>query len=39
MGSTRDPAAGNGKQLWQRFDWRANPAKKLDETHPANMQA
>ena len=33
MGSTRDPAAGNGKQLWQRFDWRANPAKKLDETH------
>ena len=33
MGSTRDPAAGNGKQLWQRFDWRANPSKKLDETH------
>jgi len=21
MGSTRDPAAGNGKQLWQRFTW------------------
>lgn len=21
MGSTRDPAAGNGKQLWQRFSW------------------
>ena len=33
MGSTRDPAAGNGKQLWQRFDWRSSPAKKLDETH------
>ncbi len=33
MGSTRDPAAGNGKQLWQRFDWRSNPAKKIDETH------
>ena len=33
MGSTRDPAAGNGKQLWQKFDWQASPAKKLDETH------
>lgn len=21
MGSTRDPAAGNGKQLWQKFTW------------------
>jgi len=21
MGSTRDPAAGNGKQLWQKFIW------------------
>jgi WD40 repeat protein len=30
MGSTTDPAAGNGKQLWQRFDWRAG--RKLSET-------
>ncbi len=22
MGSTRDPAAGNGKQLWQAYQWR-----------------
>ena len=21
MGSTRDPAAGNGKQLWQKYTW------------------
>ena len=33
MGSTRDPAASKGKQLWQRFDWRSSPAKKLDETN------
>ena len=33
MGSTRDPAAGNGRQLWQRFDWRKKDAPKLDETH------
>ncbi|MBA19491.1 MAG: hypothetical protein CMO70_07195 [Verrucomicrobiales bacterium] len=33
MGSTRDPAAGNGKQLWQKFDWQASPPKKLDESH------
>lgn len=31
MGSTTDPAAGNGKQLWQRFAWREG--KKLDESH------
>lgn len=30
MGSTTDPAAGNGKQLWQRFTWR--DGKKLSET-------
>lgn len=32
MGSTTDPAAGNGKQLWQRFAWREQPAKKISET-------
>ncbi len=31
MGSTTDPAAGNGRQLWQRFDWQASPAKKIAE--------
>jgi WD40 repeat protein len=30
MSSTTDPAAGNGKQLWQRFNWR--DGKKLSET-------
>ena len=35
MGPMRDPMAGNGKQLWQRFAWRENPARKVDETRPA----
>lgn len=30
MSSTTDPAAGNGRQLWQRFNWR--DGKKLSET-------
>lgn len=34
MGPMRDPMAGNGKQLWQRFAWREHPARKLDETRP-----
>ena len=29
MGSTRDPAAGNGKQLWQRFTWTDGKAQKI----------
>jgi WD40 repeat protein len=29
MGSTTDPAAGNGKQLWQRFAWRENPPRQV----------
>ncbi|MSU22025.1 MAG: hypothetical protein EXS30_11600 [Pedosphaera sp.] len=33
MGPMRDPMAGNGKQTWQRFAWRENPVKKLDEIH------
>ncbi len=28
MGSTTDPAAGNGKQLWERFAWRDGKAEK-----------
>ncbi len=31
MGSTTDPAAGNGRQLWQRFAWRESPPKKVGE--------
>lgn len=32
MGTTTDPAAGNGKQLWQKFAWTENPPKKISET-------
>ena len=32
MGDMRDPMAGNGRQLWQRFDWRKNPVEKLQES-------
>jgi WD40 repeat protein len=35
MSSTTDPAAGNGKQLWQRFNWREG--KKLSETADGDM--
>ncbi len=28
MGSTRDPAAGNGKQLWQKFTWQGGSKKE-----------
>jgi WD40 repeat protein len=31
MGPMRDPMAGNGKQTWQRFAWRQEPAKKSAE--------
>ena len=30
MGPMRDPMAGNGKQLWQRFDWQTG--KMIDQT-------
>lgn len=32
MGEMRDPMAGNGKQLWQRFAWRKSPVEKIQET-------
>ena len=32
MGEMRDPMAGNGKQLWQRFAWRMSPPEKIQET-------
>lgn len=31
MGPMRDPMAGNGRQLWQRFAWQDNPVRKVDE--------
>src|SRR5262249_53435874 len=34
MGATTDPAAGNGRQLWERFDFRKSPAVKVDPPHP-----
>lgn len=33
MGPMHDPMAGNGKQLWQRWNWRADPPTKDDQTH------
>lgn len=33
MGFMRDPMAGNGRQLWQKFAWREKAPKKVDETH------
>ncbi len=33
MGPMRDPMAGNGRQLWQRFAWREDPPQKLSETN------
>lgn len=32
MGDMRDPMAGNGKQLWQRFAWQSNPVEKTQES-------
>ncbi len=33
MGPMRDPMAGNGRQLWQRFAWRQADSPRVDETH------
>ncbi len=33
MGPMRDPMAGNGRQLWQKYDWQTLPAKQIDQTH------
>jgi len=34
MGPIADPMAANGRQLWQRFAWKENPPRRVDETHP-----
>ncbi|MEW4528860.1 hypothetical protein [Maioricimonas sp. JC845] len=33
MGPMRDPMAGNGRQLWQKWDWQQEQPTKVDETH------
>ncbi len=33
MGPMRDPMAGNGKQLWQKWDWQAVDPKRVGQTH------
>ncbi len=33
MGPMRDPMAGNGRQLWQRFAWREEVPRLIDQTH------
>lgn len=33
MGPMRDPMAGNGRQLWQRFAWRETETPLVDQTH------
>jgi len=35
MGPMRDPMAGNGRQLWQKWAWSESPPRKVDETHHA----
>ena len=32
MGEMKDPMAGNGKQLWQSFEWRKAPVEMKQET-------
>ena len=33
MGPMRDPMAGNGKQLWQRWNWSGKEPAMVDQTH------
>ncbi|MEZ6097364.1 MAG: hypothetical protein R3E01_00185 [Pirellulaceae bacterium] len=33
MGPMRDPMAGNGKQLWQRWHWNGEKPELSDQTH------
>src|SRR2546430_15899742 len=39
MGSTTDPAAGNGRQLWQRFARTEKTARKISETKDGDSGA
>lgn len=33
MGPMKDPMAGNGRQLWQKWAWQDEKPRKVDETH------
>lgn len=33
MGPMRDPMAGNGRQLWQKWDFKSSQPKLIDQTH------
>lgn len=33
MGPMRDPMAGNGKQLWQKWSWRDSQPQLIDQMH------
>ena len=37
MGTTRDPAAGNGKQLWERWSWRDGEPRKEGSAHDGEI--
>ncbi len=37
MGTTRDPAAGNGKQLWERWSWRDGEARKTGSANDSEI--
>lgn len=37
MGTTRDPAAGNGKQLWERWSWREGEPKNKGSAHDGEI--
>ena len=37
MGSTRDPAAGNGKQLWERWSWRDGKSTKTGSANDGEI--
>lgn len=39
MGATRDPAAGNGKQLWERFSWQPGDGNQPAKTGAADDNA
>ena len=37
MGSTRDPAAGNGKQLWERWKWRDGSVERTGSANDSEI--
>ncbi len=39
MGPMFDPMAGNGRMTWERWDWRASPARKQDQIRDGDRGA